>query len=411
MKRMLSLMIAVLLVLTFAAPALAEPTTVTMAVWGSGAMSNFQAAAAEFNSRQSDIVFEVEMATDWQTYIGAKIASNDLPDLYFMNPYSDVQAYAANGRLLDLSEEAFVGKLFDNIKGSCVYDGKTYAYPLCIEYLGIFYNQELFEKAGIEAVPTTLDELRAVCEKLEAAGITPFAATYMENWTLNHAFSTLLGAVVEDWDALVENLNNGGSFGDVERIGEVFDFFDLMKQYSGKNYMDADSTSGFNALGNGDAAMLFSGEFSLLNLDSINPDLRVGVMGVPISNDPADTKLAVDVGICVGINPNGERVEESLEVLRYMADNTDTNGWFNFAADSLGAAPAAMPYEAVNQGKYQYYTDMNALIESGATQNWLFLRWASGFASGPDCQSYFSGALDREGTIAALDQTYQDNLE
>lgn len=129
MKRMMSLPIALMLVLAFAAPAMAEPTKVTLAVWGSGAMSNFQAADAEFNGRQSDIVLEVEMANDWSTYIGAKIASNDLPDLYFMNPYSDVQAYAANGRLLDLSEEAFVGKLFENIKGSCVYDGKTYAYP------------------------------------------------------------------------------------------------------------------------------------------------------------------------------------------------------------------------------------------------------------------------------------------
>ena len=411
MKKLLALLVALLMIVA-SVYALAEGrTTVTLAVWGSGAMSNFEAAAAEFNSRQDAIEMQVEMSSDWNTFIGAKIASDDLPDLYFMNPYSDVVQYAANGRLLDLSEEAFPGKLFDTIKDSCVYDGKTYAYPLCIEYLGIFYNPELFEQAGIEEIPTTFDALKEACEKLSAAGITPFAATYLDAWTLNHAFSTLLGAVVDDWDALVENLDNGGSFGDCERIHEVFAFFDLMKEYSGSNYMDANSTSGFNAFGMGEAAMLFSGEFSLLNLDSINPDLKVGLMGVPVSNDPEETMIAVDPGICVGLNPKSDHVEASLEVLRYMSDNEDENGWFHFAADSLGAAPAPMPFEAKIQGNYQYYNDMNEMVENGKAQNWLFLRWASGFAAGPACQNYFSGAADEAGTIALLDQDYQDNLE
>ena len=41
--------------------------------------------------------------------------------------------------------------------------------------------------------------------------------------------------------------------------------------------MDADSTSGFNAFASGEAAMIVTGEFSLLNAQSINPDLQVGL--------------------------------------------------------------------------------------------------------------------------------------
>ncbi|MDD3409513.1 MAG: extracellular solute-binding protein [Eubacteriales bacterium] len=411
MKKAFCLLIALALMLGIVnVGALAEePVTVTLAVWGSGASENFNKGAAAFNARQDKINFVVEMAGDWDTYIGAKIASNDLPDMYFLNPYSDVQQYAANGRLLDLSDQAFAGKIYDTIKDSCLYDGKTYAYPMCMEFLGIFYNVDLFNQAGIAEVPQTLDELRAACEKLQAAGITPFAATYLDDWTLNHAFSTLLGAVTPDWNAMIDNLANGGSFGDVERIGEVFDFFDLMKEYSGSKYMDANSTAGFNALGSGEAAMLFSGEFSLLNLGSINPDLNVGLMGVPVSNDPAETKVATDVGICVGINPNGAHVAEALEVLNYMSDNADSEGWMNASADSLGAAPPAMDYTM--KTSYQYYTDYTTLMGAGKVQNWLFLRWASGFASGPDIQKYFAGTADRDQTIAALDQTYQGNLE
>ena len=51
-----------------------------------------------------------------------------------------------------------------------------------------------------------------------------------------------------------------------------FEFMDMMKENSGGNYMDADSTS--DAFASGEAAMIVTGEFSLLNAQSINPDLE-----------------------------------------------------------------------------------------------------------------------------------------
>lgn len=51
-------------------------------------------------------------------------------------------------------------------------DGKVYAYPLRQEFLGIFYNTDLFAKAGIKEVPTTFSELKEDCKKLQD-GITP----------------------------------------------------------------------------------------------------------------------------------------------------------------------------------------------------------------------------------------------
>lgn len=54
-----------------------------------------------------------------------------------------------------------------------------------------------------------------------------------------------------------------------------FEFMDMMKENSGGNYMDADSTSGFNAFASGEAAMIVTGEFSLLNAQSINRIYRL----------------------------------------------------------------------------------------------------------------------------------------
>ena len=51
-------------------------------------------------------------------------------------------------------------------------DGTLHSIPYQPSIFGFFYNKTLFDKAGIKEVPTTWDELDAVCAKLKDAGIT-----------------------------------------------------------------------------------------------------------------------------------------------------------------------------------------------------------------------------------------------
>lgn len=70
-------------------------------------------------------------------------------------------------------------------------DGKTYALPLSQNYMAIFYNGDIFEQVGITELPTTWDELMAVCDKLVAAGITPFAFGDKDPGRVGHCFQAL----------------------------------------------------------------------------------------------------------------------------------------------------------------------------------------------------------------------------
>ncbi len=45
--------------------------------------------------------------------------------------------------------------------------------PLDLQFYNGFYNKDLFTQAGIDAFPTTWDELSAACDKLKAIGVTP----------------------------------------------------------------------------------------------------------------------------------------------------------------------------------------------------------------------------------------------
>ena len=390
-----------------------DKTTITLAVWNSGALENFQNAANEFNSRQDKIDFVVEMETgDYSQYLGAKVASDDLPDMYFLSPYAQVQEFAKNGRILDLSDQGFVDKIYDSSKASATYDGKVYAYPMCNEMLGVYYNKDIFDNVGIDKVPTTIDELKEDCKTLQDNGITPFASIYKDSWTLNHLWSCLQGATVGDEKQWLTDMNSGtGSF-NTENSGEIFDFCDLLKENSGSNYMDSDSTAGFNAFASGDAAMLVSGEFSLLNAASINPDLNAGLFATPVTNNADDAKLDVDVGVTIVVNKESENIDAALEVLDFISDNSDTNGWMHYACDSLGAAPATMEYTASNN-KYQYYQDYLDYMDSGMNRDWIYQQLTSGASNliGTDMQGYFADTTDRQGTLDKLDSDFADLLE
>ncbi len=57
-------------------------------------------------------------------------------------------------------------------------DGKIYLAPLstaAFSCSGVFWNEELFEEAGIDEFPETWEEFWNVCERLESYGITPLA--------------------------------------------------------------------------------------------------------------------------------------------------------------------------------------------------------------------------------------------
>ena len=284
---------------------------------------------------------------DYSDWLGASTASNDLPDIYLLTPYAQVQSFAQAGRIMDLSDESFVDKVYpqalDSVTGT---DGKVYAYPANYEYLGVFYNKTLFEQAGIESVPTTPDEFKEVCEKLEAAGIKPLGATFKESWTLKHLFSELLTPFVQDdISGFIDSLNSGKGTFDVEGIDQVFDFLDIVKEYAVDNMMDQDSNAGYNALANGEVAMLLTGEFSQTTVAAADPVQEIGVFATPVSDDPSQNKLSVDVGICYVINSETEYPDECRRVLEYMSNPDEEGGYMQLVSQDPGDAMPAMPFD------------------------------------------------------------------
>lgn len=101
-------------------------------------------------------------------------------------PLDTADTYADPGRTW---REAFIPAMLEEGKYSFLDDeadrDRTYLAPMLVYTYCIFYNEVLFEKAGIKTPPRTWPEFMAACAKLKSAGITPLIAdggTYGEYW-------------------------------------------------------------------------------------------------------------------------------------------------------------------------------------------------------------------------------------
>lgn len=392
-----------------------DPVEIKMAAWNSSAGPIYEEAAEKFNERQDKIHFTVEMQPgDYSQYLGAKTVSNDLPDLFFLSPYSQVSDFAENGRILDLSDQPFVSRIYENTKASVTHDDKIYAYPMNQEFWGVFYNIDLFEKAGITKIPETFSELKTVCEELQAQGITPFAATYKDSWTTEQIFTALfaqnMGSNLNEW---TQKMNNGEESFQQEGVERVFAFLDLMKEYSGKNIMDADSTAGYNSFANGDAAMIFLGQFALRSAQKVNPEIKVGMFAAPISENPGEAKVISNVAITIAVNKNSEHLEEALEVLDFLSDNTDTDGWISTVFDSYGSPMPCMDFDIKNIKDESYYISASEAINNGDILKRFVTELPTGITTdiGNIIQGYFTDTETPETVIQKLDETMANYLQ
>ncbi|MCD6640988.1 MAG: extracellular solute-binding protein, partial [Nocardioides sp.] len=84
-----------------------------------------------------------------------------------------VPEFASLGYLYALDGTAALENNFlETPLSSNVFDGKTYGVPQVTDTLGLMYNKALFEKAGIDAPPTTWDEVKTAAEALKSkAGV------------------------------------------------------------------------------------------------------------------------------------------------------------------------------------------------------------------------------------------------
>ena len=114
------------------------------------------------------------------------MSSGEAPDMYIHWGGGPMAEYYKSGFVNDITEMYNTYDHPDFIDGAVAqstYDGKMLAIPFGgLSGCDIFYNKTIFAEVGVE-VPTTIDELEAVCDKLIEAGYVPFSLANGSKWT------------------------------------------------------------------------------------------------------------------------------------------------------------------------------------------------------------------------------------
>jgi raffinose/stachyose/melibiose transport system substrate-binding protein len=178
-----------------AAPS-SEPKTLT--IWdyesADSAMGQAWAKAIEiFKSKHPDVTVNVEAQTFEQIQKNAKIVltGDSVPDVMEYNKGNATAGQlAAQGLIAPLTDAAkqygWDTKLAGSLATTAKYDekglmgsGEWYGVPNYGEFVGVYYNKDLFAKYNLQ-VPTTMAEFTAVMDAFKAKGITPLATAGAE---------------------------------------------------------------------------------------------------------------------------------------------------------------------------------------------------------------------------------------
>ena len=175
----------------------AQPRTLSLWYYEppDGALGKAWAASqTQFQSTHPGVTIKFELHTFEQVQATAQMIlnSDSAPDLIEINKgAANAGTFATEGLLTDMTAEAtkrgWDKILSPSIQATCLYDPKTgiqgsgnlYGVTDYGEFVMLYYNQDMFDKAGIK-VPTTADDLYAAADAFVAKGITPFATAGAE---------------------------------------------------------------------------------------------------------------------------------------------------------------------------------------------------------------------------------------
>jgi len=270
-----------------AAQPAAEQVTLTWAFWGSPeeAVSHKQVADA-FMKVHPEIKIETwnEPWDNYFTKIQALWASGDskaVPDIAFLWP---TPKYAAEGVLENL--DPYIQKTGYNLDDywpglleSAKYNGSVYGLPRDIEANILYYNKDLFDKAGVKYPDAnwTWDDLVAAAEKLtvkDASGKTTQYALAMEN---NGKYDKWVN---QNGGGILDDMRNPSkcALADPKSVEAVTFFADLLAKGYAMRDADINQAGGdAGAFQSGLAAMIIqnTSRVSAFNAAKMNYDVAV----------------------------------------------------------------------------------------------------------------------------------------
>lgn len=284
----------------------------------------FRDLIAQFNETVDDF----KVVHDATSSLSGSFARGNPPDAGCLNYNYEMARFQERGELSDLSGMLAniniapgIQELVDQYP---TYPGRTSVIPYSMMAAATFYNKDIFDAHGLD-IPETYSELIDVCEKLTAAGVTPFYFTTADAWTISQGIADYsIGGSIDVADFFAQLRALGQDASDDSEVSFAKNFKEpLEKGLQLAQYTNKDATSrgygdGNLAFANGEAAMYLQGPWAISEIMSINPDANIGIFPLPMTENPADRKVRVNLDLALWIPEKASHLEYSRQLLEYL---------------------------------------------------------------------------------------------
>ncbi|MCA5922070.1 ABC transporter substrate-binding protein [Curtobacterium oceanosedimentum] len=350
----------------------AKPETITFYVSKPEVIGYFDDVIARFHQTQS----KVRVVRDSTSSMSANFVRNRPPDLGCWNYNFSVVPFVEHGALSDLSDmpqaDTINPDLWPLMEQTADYPGRKSALPYSVTAASVIYNKALFAEQGLD-VPTTWSEFADVCERLTTAGIAPIYGTFKDNWTIAQGmFDYSIGGMIDTPQVFAALRREGTSVGKDSSVSFARDFREPMERMVQLRawHQDGAASRGYGdgnlAFAQGKAAMYLQGPWALGEIAKTTKDMDLGTFPLPVTDDPADRKVRVNVDLALWIPEASRKQEAAREFLSFLM-STKVNDRYNADNNGFGvrkdAPPASNP---ALRGMQSYYDD--AAFYLGASQ-------------------------------------------
>ncbi|MGB7817770.1 MAG: extracellular solute-binding protein [Ornithinibacter sp.] len=289
------------------------------------AIPYFNDLVATYNASQSD----VEVILDSSSNLQAGFLRGNPPDLGLLNYNMEMSRFMERGALSDLGDMEEAGRILPELQGLvdqyATYPGRTSVLPYSVMAASVIYNTQIFADNDVE-VPETWDALLEVCDTLQAAGVTPFYATFADPWTIAQGwFDYTVGGMVDVADFYAQLEQEGTSVGPDSAVSFEKDLTDpvtrmqmLTDTYTNKDAASRGYGDGNLAFGQGDAAMYLQGPWAFGEIAKTAPDLELGTFPLPMGDSADSLEVRVNIDLSAWIPEDSPRKEAARAFLSYL---------------------------------------------------------------------------------------------
>lgn len=318
MKKVLSMALAAMLLLSLCSFASAEDVVELEFVYHkteSNAIDAMETVINNFNAANPGIKVNFVQVPDTATVLQSRAQLNEMPDMFGCTTGNMFELMFEDGIIMDLTGQEFLSSVEPSSLEMSTYNGKNWRLPYSLSCYGLYVRTDIFEEQGL-ALPTTWDELMDVCEKLTAAGITPFALP--DKTMVYQRMERMMSFMSED-DTEFKQIAAGELEAKDSKLLQNYANASLqIVNYMTPESLGAEYTESYQQLIAGQAAMTINGGWSLATLKDYDPDIKVALIPMPNpTGEESKVVVSIDTNFC--ISSSTKHPEECLKFFEYLA--------------------------------------------------------------------------------------------